>query len=390
MSEQEQLRLQFDRWQRSALIAGVLGLLLCAAGSWSHPEQFFRSYLIGFLFWMGIPLGSVAIALLHHLSGGGWGVPVRRMLEAATRTFPLMAVIFIPVLVGIPRLYAWARPEAANDAVVRLKLPYLNPQFFVARCVIYFVVWIVLAWLLNKWSFEQDRTASPRMASRLEALGGPGLILYGITVTFAAVDWVMSLEPTWSSTIYGLIFMVVQAIQALAFAVLVARLLARYEPLAGVVKPQQFNDLGNLLLAFVMLWAYLGFAQFLIIWSGNLKDEITWFSSRASGGWAALAVILILFHFAVPFLLLLIRDLKRKMHVLARIAGLLLVVSLLDVYWLVAPAFEAHGPRIHPTNVLAVVGIGGLWLAGFIRELKGRPLVALHDPNLEGAMQHAD
>jgi hypothetical protein len=251
-------------------------------------------------------------------------------------------------------------------------------------------VCIVLAGLINKWSLEQDRTASPRLAARLEALGGPGLILYGIVVTFSAVDWVMSLEPTWFSTIYGLIFMVVQATQALAFAVLVVRMLAGHEPLAGVVKPQQFNDLGNLLLAFVMLWAYLGFAQFLIIWSGNLKDEITWYASRASGGWAALAVILIVFHFAVPFLLLLIRDLKRKTQVIARIAGLLILMSLVDVYWLVAPAFEAHGPRFHPTHLLAVVGIGGLWLAAFIRELKGRPLVALHDPNLEGALQHGD
>jgi hypothetical protein len=329
--------------------------------------------------------------MLHHLVGGGWGFVIRRLLEAGTRTFVVLAALFIPLLFGLPKLYTWAQPAAvAADPELQYKAPYLNVKLFIVRAVIYFVVWIVLAHFLNKWSFEQDRTANPALTTRLEGLSGPGLILYGLTVTFASVDWAMSLEPHWFSTIYGMLFMIVQALAAMAFVIVVVMLLAQTEPLSRVALPAQLNDLGNLQLMFVMLWAYLAFSQFLIIWSGNLRDEIPWYLRRATGGWAALAVILIVLHFAAPFFLLLLRSVKRRVRVLGAVSVGLIVMSLIDVYWLIVPGFGESGPHLHWMDVLAPIGIGGIWIAAFLWQLAKKPLLPLHDPRFEEAFEHGD
>jgi hypothetical protein len=389
MNSSDTLRSQFERTQWRMLIASGVAILLCAFFGALHPEQFFRSYLLAFVFWLAIPLGCTAILMLHHLTGGWWGYPIRRLLEAGTRTFPLMVLLFIPVILGMSRLYSWARPlEVAADPILQYKAPYLNPRFFIARAVIYFLLWIIVAFFLNKWSSEQDRTADPKFAGRLEAMSGPGLILWGLAVTYSSIDWLMSLEPHWFSTIYGMLFMIVEALLAMAFVIFVLRMLSCYEPISGAVTPAQFNDLGNLLLAFVMLWAYLSFAQFLIIWAGNIKDEIPWYMARAFGGWGGVAVVLIVLHFAVPFLLLLQRGVKRRLRVLSVVAGMIILLSVVDVYWLIAPAYEKAGPRVYPTDILALIGIGGLWVTTFLWQLKKWPLLPLHDPRFEGALQH--
>ena len=382
-------RAQFDRVQRIALASGAIGLALCGAFAIRSGTQCLRSYLFAYAFWLTIPTGCMAILMLHHLTGGWWGYPIRRLLEAGTRTFVWMAVLFLPVLLGMSRLYKWAQPtEVAADPMLQYKHPYLNPQFFTVRVLIYFAIWIGLARTLNKWSDEQDRSADPRLATRLEALSGPGLILWGIAVTYSSIDWVMSLEAHWFSTMYGMIVMVVAALTAMSFVVFVLRKISGQEAIAHAVTPSQFNDLGNLMLAFVMLWAYLTFSQFLIIWAGNIKDEIPWYVSRAFGGWGAIAVILIVLHFALPFLLLLQRGVKRRLRMLSFVAGMLMVLSLVDVYWLVAPAYETSGPHPSPLDLFAVVGIGGLWLAVFFSELKKWPLLPQHDPRFEGALEH--
>jgi len=391
MTPGENLRPAFDRLQRGMLIAGLAALTTTFGFYARNPDQFFRSYLLAFVFWIGFPLGSMAILMLNHLTGGDWGLPIRRPLEAATRTFPAILILFIPLLLGLKTLYPWMRPEVVTgDAVLRAKAFYLNPSFFLTRAAIYFVIWFGLSYFLNKWSEEQDRTGDPALAKRLEGLSGPGLIFYGLTVTYASIDWVMSLEPHWYSTIFGMIFMMIGVLCAMAMVIIVASLLARHEPFASMVVPAQFNDLGNLLLTFVMLWAYLSFSQWLIIWSGNLRDEIPWYMTRARGAWEGWGLFLIIFHFSVPFLLLLQRGLKRRVRALAWIAAALLVTDFMVVIWMVVPAFEPNRVHIHPQDLTAMCGIGGIWVAAFVWQLKRRPLLPLHAAQAEGVAQHGD
>jgi hypothetical protein len=240
---------------------------------------------------------------------------------------------------------------------------------------------------LNHWSDDQDRTGNPLLAARLENMSGPGLVLYGLTVTFFSIDWIMSLEPHWFSTIFGMIFMVLQVLGALALVILVAGLLSQSEPVADAITPDRFNDLGNFVLTFVMLWAYLSFSQFLIIWAGNLTNEIPWYVTRAEGGWAIVALFLIVVSFAIPFYLLLMRGIKRRVRMLSLLCGVLLVINFADVYWMVAPAFEKAGPRFYLLDFLLPVGIGGIWVAAYVRQLKSRPLLPLHDPRFEVALE---
>ncbi len=381
----------FDRAIRAGALVGLLALLTSSTLFLRNPVQFYRSYLLAYVFWIGFPLGSMAILMLHHLTGGEWGLPIRRPLEAATRTFPLMLILFLPLIFGLKTLFPWARPGGlGSDPILHFKRMYLDPNFFMTRVVIYFLVWFTLSYFLNKWSADQDETGDPALAKRLEGMSGPGLILYGLTTTYAAMDWIMSLQPNWYSTIFGMIYMMVGVLGAMSVAIFVARLLSNYEPMSSVVTPDQFNDLGNLLLAFVMLWAYLSFSQFLIIWSGNLPKEISWYVVRAESGWARLAVFLIIFHFAIPFLLLLQRGLKRRMKALAIVAGALIFISFVDVFWLVVPAFEPDGPRLHPFDLTLPFAIGGLWVASYAWQLKRRPVVPLHDPRFEGVAAHGD
>jgi hypothetical protein len=387
----ETLQSDVTRLEKRALTLGLVALVVCVVAGFHSPVQFFRSYLLGYIFWLGVALGCAAILMLHHLVGGGWGFPIRRMLESGTRTLLLMAAFTVPLLFGLRQLYVWANPAAGHaEMAAEWKALYLNIPFFVVRVVVYFVAWILLAHFLNKWSLEQDRTANPGLTQRLQGLSGPGLLIYGLTVTFASIDWVMSLEPSWFSTIYGMIFMVTQALSAMSLVIVVMLLLSKTKPLSELISPLALNDLGNLLLTFTMLWAYLSFSQFLLVWSGNLPDEITWYTARATGGWAWVAVMLIMFHFAVPFLLLLSRFVKRRIRLLAAVATGLVLMSLIDLFWLLAPAYDRAGPRFHWMDWMAVIGIGGVWLWRFASQLKRNPLVPLHDPRLaQGAAHHA-
>jgi hypothetical protein len=389
MNTVETLQPGIARLQKTALVVGAAALVLCVAAGLRSPTQFFRSYLLAFVFWIGLPLGCSAILMLHHMVGGTWGFPLRRLLESGTKTLWLMALLILPILFRLPALYSWADPSKVKvNPVLQYKQPYLNVPFFVARTVVYFAAWMALAYFLNKWSSQQDETGEPGLTRRLQSLSGPGLLIYGLTVTFASVDWVMSLEASWFSTIYGMIFMVTQALAAMALVTLTVILLSKQEPLAGLISPRVLNDYGNLLLTFTMLWAYLSFSQYLIIWAGNLRDEIPWYLSRAQGGWAWVALGLIVFHFAVPFLLLLSRFVKRRAQILGWVAAGLVVMSVVDIFWLTVPAFERAGPEFHMTDWLAMVGVGGLWVWQFAAQLKGRPLLPLHDPRLREIMQH--
>ncbi|HKG79067.1 MAG TPA: hypothetical protein VKA78_06595, partial [Pyrinomonadaceae bacterium] len=284
-------------FQRRALIAGIVFLVLLLAGALLDPRHFFQSYLIGWTFWTGIGVGSIALLMLQHLTGGGWGFVIRRSLEAATRTLPLMAILFVPVIIGSHYLYPWTNhEELAEHPVVQFKTPYLNVPFFTVRAVIYFGVWLTLAFLLNRWSLAQDRTADNRYTKNMRLLSGPGMVALIFTVTFASVDWYMSLEPEWFSTIYGFIYVAAWTLSALAFVIFVMARLSREEPMRRIVAPLHFHDLGKLLLALVMLWAYFAYSQYLIIWSGNLPEEITWYTVRTRGAWGAIIVGIAILH----------------------------------------------------------------------------------------------
>jgi hypothetical protein len=387
-----------DRVRRPALAVGLIALAACASGAFVSPDALLRGYLFGYVFFTGLSLGCLAIVMLHHSTGGAWGIPIRRMLESGTRTLPLIAVLFLPVALGVRRLYAWARPEeVAKDAALQAKEAYLNVPFFLARAAFYFAVWIAIAYFLNRWSLEQDHQPSPKLTRKLQLLSAGGLVAYGLTMTFASIDWVMSLEPRWFSTMYGVLYIAGQALNALAFVTAALVLVSRQAPFSGYVRSSHFHDLGKLLLAFVMFWAYVAFSQYLIIWAGNLPEEIPWYLRRLSGGWGWIGVALIALHFVLPFLLLLPETANRNPRILASVAALVVLMRFVDVYWLVRPVFTQAGasPRtahfqIHWLDLAAPIAIGGVWLAVFLWQLEERPLLPVNDPEFEQAMAHAD
>jgi hypothetical protein len=384
-----------DRLQTLGLIAGVLGLVLSGIGWFVSPDYFFRGYLVGWVFWLGISLGCLALCMLGHLTGGDWAVVSRRILEAASRVLPLMAVLSIPLfLFGMRNLYEWARPEAASDPILHLKSAYLNPAGFWLRLAVYFSIWMGLAFSLSRLSRRQDLESDPRLPGRMRVISAPGLIIYVLSLTFASVDWLMSLQPHWFSTIYGFYLVASQALAAFAFLAVIAVRLSRGETMPGVIQPRHFHDWGKFLFAFVMIWTYFSWSQFLITWAGNLPEEISFFLPRIHGGFGWVALAIVLFHFTVPFALLLSRDLKRNGKMLAMVALLLLFMRWVELFWQVEPAF--HGPHAHAANnpaffwlyPAAALGIGGFWLFFFARTLKSRPLMPVQDPYLPEAIAH--
>ena len=373
-------------FQKRALIAGIVLMVALVATAFLNSHEFFQSYLIGWTFWTGITVGSLALLMLQHLTGGGWGLVIRRSLEAATRVLPLMALLFVPIILGAHSIYKWTHAEVlAEDRVVKFKEPYLNLQFFTIRAVVYFAVWGTLAFLLNKWSIEQDRTADNRYTKNMRLLAGPGMVALIFSVTFAAVDWYMSLEPEWFSTIYGLIWVAAWSLSALAFVIAVMAALSREEPMKRIVAPLHFHDLGKLLLALVMLWAYFAFSQYLIIWSGNLPEEIGYYLPRTHGAWGAIIITIGILHFAAPFLFLLSRSIKRNPRKLVVIAALILVMRCVDLVWVLVPAFRDH--KWIWLDAISLLGFGGLWLAFFTWQLGKRSLIPINDPQFESTLE---
>jgi hypothetical protein len=371
-------------------IAGIAG---CAMGAMTNHPIFAQAYLIAFIFWTGITVGSLAILMVQFLSGGLWGLLARRVLEASARTWPLLVLLFLPIAFHLEVLYPWARPEAASDPVLVSKAAYLNRDFFFARAALYFAIWGGLTYFLTGWSTEQDgeptRLPGPK-DGRMRMLSGPGLVLYMITVTFSAVDWVMSGNPHFSSTIFGILTLGQQGLSTMAFTVLILSLLVRAKPVSEVARAETFSDLGNLMLAFVMLWAYFNVSQLIIIYQGNLPDEIPWYLNRMYGAWAPIAILVLLGHFVVPFLLLLWRDLKRTPGRVAWLALFILVMRVIDTVWTIAPMHRPNGPTVHWLDFAAVFAIGGIWLTFFFYNLGGRSLVPARDPYFKEALAHVD
>jgi hypothetical protein len=377
------------QWRTRSWIAGGVGSLLLILGLFLNSAQFFRSYLWAYMFCVGLASGSLSWLMLQYVSGGAWGVVIRRPAEAAARTLPLLAVLFIPILLGMNKLYEWSLPGAGKgDEILTHKLLYLNVPFFIGRAVLYFGGWILISWLLNKWSAREDREGGLVPHGKMATISAPGLIFWCFSITFMSIDWLLSINPHWFSTMYGLLIIAGQGLSSLAFLITLMVALSTFEPMRSVLTHRHLHDLGKFLLALVMVWAYFSFSQFLIIWAGNLPEEIPWYLARLRGGWQYMALALVLCHFALPFALLLSRDLKRNFRLLRGIAVFILFMRLVDLYWVIEPEFNKGRLVFSWMDIVAPVGVVGIWLAYFLVQLEKRPLMPLNEPFLEEALQH--
>jgi hypothetical protein len=380
-------RAETAAWQRPPLWLGIAVLLVCAVGAPLIPAAFFRAYLAAYLFYLGIALGSMVMLMVYHLTGGSWGLLIRRILEAAMRTLPLLAVLFLPIAGGIGYLYPWAQPDVvAASPKLQYQQFYLCPTYFWIRAAVYFAVWLATAFLLSSWSREEDRSGDPRLAWKNRKLSGFALVAYGVSLHFAAIDWAMSLQPVFHSTIWGPLVALGQLLSALSFALIVLACLIGRPPLREVASLGVRNDLGGLLLTILIVWAYMAWCQFMLIWIADLPVDVIWCVPRASVGWKGLIWAIFILHFVVPFFLLLMRPIKRSSVAVAWIAGLILVMQLLFMYYLIMPGLSAGNLGEHWMGFLTPVGIGGIWLACFMGQLRRQPLLAPHDYNGAAAL----
>lgn len=377
------------------MILGGVFVVLAIIGAIVDTKLFLQAYLVGFMFWLGVTLGSMTLLMLQYTSGGNWGIIGRRFWEAATKTLPLMFVLWLPIVFGMKTLFPWYT-MSGEELLPDRKALWLNPKLFVVRGIIYFILWGLWAWRLNRWSrTEEDGLATPQKFVRIQNFSGAGIVMYGLTITFASLDWVMSLNPMWWSTVWGMIFMVGQCLTAFAFTIWLLAQLSPIEPMSRIFKTDFFHDYGKLMFAFVILWAYLSFSQWLIIWQGNLTAEIRWYLDRVHGHWKIIATALIFLHFVLPFALLLSRNLKRQPHRLVRLAIWIMLARLLDLFWQVQPSFHAQvtqergaietlAPISVPVvlmNIVNVLAIGGIWLTLFFWHLNKRAILPVRDPH---------
>ena len=374
--------------QRLGMGAAALGVVGTIAGfMMAGQERFFQAYLVAYTFVFGIALGSMALLMVQHLSGGAWGVVIRRPLEAAVRTMPIMAILYLPIAFGVHDLYHWSHPEVVSgDALLQQKAPYLNTTFFYIRQVVYFAIWLLIGRALTTWSVEQDRSSNPGLIRKFSVLSGAGLVIYSLTVTFAMIDWTMSVNPHWFSTMWGPLYMVGQALSAMAFVIAILILLSQSAPLNRVLTSHHLHDLGKLFFAFLMMHAYLSFSQFLIIWSANLSEEIPHYLIRWDSGYQYVSIFMIVGHFAVPYALLLSRDIKRSFQRLRIIAIWILFARIVDYYWHVAPEFHPDGLNIGILDIATPIALGGVFLALFAANLRKHALLPVGDPGLQKAL----
>ncbi len=381
----DDLASRFTNYQRIALITGVVGLGLLAFGAFLNPQGFFESYLYGFLLWLGLSLGCFFILMLQYVAGGPWGTMVRRPMEAGIMVLPVMALLFVPLLFGMGYLYEWTDPEVvASSTFLIEKTEYLNVPFFIIRSAIYFTIWVGGAFLFTRWSRKQEEGAD--IFQFLRNVSAPGIIIYILTMTFAAIDWGMSLTPEWFSGMYGVIFMIGQALSAMALAIFITVLFRDREPFSKVYNAKRLQDLGNFLMAFTMFWAYVQMSQFIIIWSNNVVETASWYVYRTDTQWIWVSAFLLLFHFFVPFLILFSRWVKQKARALIWVAAWMVFARLVDVFWIVVPAFDREGFPLFWTDFAAVIGIGGIWLAVFFYRIKQREILPTKDPRVQSAL----
>jgi hypothetical protein len=391
-----------DRLQKASLIVGVLGIILTAVFTFAfmgqEPYLFIRSYLPAYLFWLGICLGSLVMLSLHNTVGGGWGFIIRRPLEAATRLLPLIFIFFLPVAasvaMGSDSLFSWVHPQ--TDIAKAKAHWWLRPDRFLIGAVVYFLIWGFFIYFQNKWSKDQDE-GDTTAYNRLNVIGAAGIVFYVISITLASTDWGMSLTPQWSSTMYGFIFVVGEGLAALTFMVMLVNYLGGGQPPVEEVPQRYYRDLGNLMLTGTLLWAYTAFGQYVITYSGNTREEASWFFIRLKGGWGFIGAALIFLHFFLPFFVLLSSSVKVRLKNLSKIAGFILIMRVVDIFWLTAPTFyqlyntgnpevsklPAHAWMSALVYLACLAGMGGIYMWAWCAQLQKRPLVPLHDPRLQ-------
>ncbi|MEO8650203.1 MAG: hypothetical protein ABI539_13640 [Acidobacteriota bacterium] len=400
MTEQSEFRApaELNSIRTIALGIGGIGLIVWAIGLYFDTEQALRSWLLGFILWAGIGFGGIGVLLLQYLTGGAWGVVIRRVAEACARSIPVLLLVFLPIALGMTRLYEWTHLPATDHIMVQRGW-FMTPESWLLRSAVYFIIFGVMAYLLCKWSADQDKTdnyeASAALLGRATVFSGPTMVIYCIFVTFASVDWVMTLDPHYFSTIWGLLFVAGWGLSSFCFGVIVLAYMSDKAPMDRVLGRRHFHDIGKLMLALTMIWAYFNFSQFLIIWSGNIPEEAEWFLVRMTGGYGYISWSLVILHFAVPFLILLQQDFKRRAKQLALLAIFMLFMRLVDMFFLIGPTprIDTHGLAqgafiLSWMDIVAPIAIGGIFVWYFLGQYMSRPLVPVMDPFLENAIEH--
>ncbi|MBV9303107.1 MAG: hypothetical protein JOY62_15470 [Acidobacteriaceae bacterium] len=383
----ERLGAQASRIQQICGVIGVIGLVLCVMAFLFNREEFFQSYSFAFLYWSGFAIGGLGVLLMHHTVGGKWGVTIRRLLEAKMRTLRLVAVLIIPILFGLRYIYPWANHQLVMQTpVLQHKQPYLNTLFFIGRVILYFIVWWFWGFRVNRLADRQDETGDPTLKERMRAFSAPGVLVFTLTGTFAYIDWILSADVQFYSTIYGAMILVGDVLQTLALSIVVLVLASRDNRFGGRIAAPVLHDLGNMMFAFVIFWAYLSASQLIIVWPGNLPQEIGWYLDRVRGFWKYFAAATALSMFAIPFCLLLSQDRKRHPDRLLRVAVFILFARLIDMFWIVEPTHRTKGFALYWTDIAAFLGVGGIWLYVYLMELKRRPLLPLRDPRVAEPM----
>jgi hypothetical protein len=377
-------------WSRLPLVGvalGILGVGASLALRGEDPEQFAFSWLVAFLYCLSIALGALFFVLVHHATKAGWGVAVRRLAENLMATLPLFALLALPVMFGVHELFHWSHEDAlAHDKLLQSKQGYLNTGFFYARAALYFVCCTALGLWFWSSSRKQDVSGDESLTRRMIWVSGPAIMIFAVTVTFAAFDWIMSLEPHWYSTIFGVYYFAGCLVGAFAMIVLLTAGLVRAGHLADVINTEHFHDLGKLLFAFTVFWAYIGFSQYFLIWYGNIPEETAWFLRRMEGSWQEISILLAAGHFIVPFFFLMSRHIKRRTPLLITGALWMLFMHLVDVHWLVMPTLHKYDPHLTVLDVTTLVGVGGWFLAAVTWIMRRQALVPLRDPRLSESL----
>jgi hypothetical protein len=393
-----------DAWKMRALTIGLVATVIAALLAFADGsiEHVLRAWLLGMVLTFGWAVGGLALLMVQYCSGGKWGLLLRRPLEAMSRTLPLVFVYWLVIALYMKKLYLWAAVtdvkaalasgwiDEAQAHAIEFKRPMLNPTAFILTGLICFAIWGFYTWRLNTLGLKRDADSpdsTPYWIKKFENISGPGIVVYALTMTAAVIYWVMSLDPTWYSSVYGLLFLVGQGYSVLAFSIIVAISLSKAEPFKTILRQTEQHDLGKFTFAFVMLNIYLGFAQFLIIWSGNLPEEIPWYLDRIRGHWGIIITLDFIFHWLIPFTLLLSRDLKRNKKRLIRVCQWMVFAKAFDLFWLIEPNFKDAARNLHFSwgileYVAVPVAMVAFWVAYFCTRLKTRPLVQTNDPHV--------